>query len=174
MKKIPIMTHILKELKNIRHFERQQLHMYKKEYVAGLLLFFVETYFIKSKWCYHDVVKKRKNGSDKKPKKCFLHFSFLLCFILRIMVLKNFSLVHVLFVHGSTPVAFIDIWITPAKAYPCQTSKMECFAKIFKRCLLLTIFSKCSILDAWLGFEYEYASAKLPSQRLTSAQCFLK
>ena len=42
------------------------------------------------------------------------------------------------------------------KAYsePCQTCKMECFAKIVKGLKQLPIFAKHSILDAWQGSEY--------------------
>ena len=37
-----------------------------------------------------------------------------------------------------------------------QTSKMEYFAKIVNCHKPLTIFTKCSILDIWEGFEYAY------------------
>ena len=43
---------------------------------------------------------------------------------------------------------------------PCQTSKMELFAKIVKR-HLATIFAKSSVLDVWHGSEY---ASVLPSE----------
>ena len=39
---------------------------------------------------------------------------------------------------------------------PCQTFKMERFAKIVDDFQLLTIFIICSILDIWEGCEYTY------------------
>ena len=42
---------------------------------------------------------------------------------------------------------------------PSQTSKIELSAKIFNSLKPVTIFSKSSILDVWLSFEY--ASAKI-------------
>ena len=43
-----------------------------------------------------------------------------------------------------------------AYSKPSRTSNMELFAKIVKDHLMLTIFSKLSILDGWLGSEYAY------------------
>ena len=40
-----------------------------------------------------------------------------------------------------------------AYSEPCQTSKMEVFTKIVSSFLLLTIFTKSSILDVWQDFE---------------------
>ena len=37
---------------------------------------------------------------------------------------------------------------------PCQTSKMELFAKIVNSFLPLTIFKKRFVLDGWQGSEY--------------------
>ena len=37
---------------------------------------------------------------------------------------------------------------------PCQTSKMEIFAKIINDCLPLNIFKKSSILEFWQDSEY--------------------
>ena len=48
-----------------------------------------------------------------------------------------------------------------AYSEPCQISKMECFSKIVKGCLSLTIFAKCSILDVWQGSEYATDTGKL-------------
>ena len=44
----------------------------------------------------------------------------------------------------------------PAEAYsePCQTSKMERFAKIINSFQPLTTFAKRSILDVWQGSEF--------------------
>ena len=39
---------------------------------------------------------------------------------------------------------------------PCETSKMEHFAKIVNTFKWLAIFVKRSILDIWRGFEYGY------------------
>ena len=48
-----------------------------------------------------------------------------------------------------------EFLIRLAEAYsePCQTSKMEHFAKIVNAFQLLTIFAKHSILYVWLGSE---------------------
>ena len=35
----------------------------------------------------------------------------------------------------------------------CQTSRIECFAKIVNDFSAFTIFAKCSIFDIWLGSE---------------------
>ena len=43
---------------------------------------------------------------------------------------------------------------TEAYSEPCQTSKMQCFAKIVIAEKALTIFPKNSILDIWQGSEY--------------------
>ena len=40
---------------------------------------------------------------------------------------------------------------------PCQTSKMEVFAKIVNRLQPLTIFGESSILDFWQGSKYPFA-----------------
>ena len=47
-------------------------------------------------------------------------------------------------------------WCFYAKKYsePCQTSKMECFAKIVNGLKLLIIFAKRSVLDVWQGSKY--------------------
>ena len=47
-------------------------------------------------------------------------------------------------------------WTLNSEAYsePCQTSKVEIFAKIVNGFCQLTIFSKRSILDVWQGSEY--------------------
>ena len=49
--------------------------------------------------------------------------------------------------------------IYKAEAYsePCQTFKMECFAKIVKRWRPLTISAECSILDVWQISECAFA-----------------
>ena len=39
---------------------------------------------------------------------------------------------------------------------PCQTSKVECFAKIVNGFYMLTVFTIGSILDIWQGSEYEF------------------
>ena len=44
---------------------------------------------------------------------------------------------------------------------PCQTSKMEGFAKIFNGFWSLTIFAKRSVLDPWQGSEYVFARINL-------------
>ena len=56
-----------------------------------------------------------------------------------------------------------------AKAYsePCQTSKMEFFAKLVKGFKPLTIFVKSSILDVWQSSEY----APLEGLQETSVTC---
>ena len=46
------------------------------------------------------------------------------------------------------------IFITGVYSELCQRSKMRRFAKIVKNYKLLTIFAKCSILEAWQGPEY--------------------
>ena len=46
------------------------------------------------------------------------------------------------------------MWYSIAYSGPCQTSKMECFAKIANTIQALTIFAKGSILDVWEGSEY--------------------
>ena len=43
---------------------------------------------------------------------------------------------------------------TEAYSEPCQTSKIESFAKIVNGFMPLTIFAKRSILDVWQGSEY--------------------
>ena len=37
---------------------------------------------------------------------------------------------------------------------PCETSKMERFAKIVHGWKQLTVLAKCAIIDVWQGFEY--------------------
>ena len=48
------------------------------------------------------------------------------------------------------------------KAYPepCQTSKIELFARVFKGFRSLNIFAKYSIFDIWQGSEYAFVSGK--------------
>ena len=50
---------------------------------------------------------------------------------------------------------FSAIILPEAHSEPCQTSKMEDFAKIVK------IFSKNALLDVWLGSEYASAFNEL-------------
>ena len=55
---------------------------------------------------------------------------------------------------------FMVYW-TEAYSEPCQTSKMDLFAKIFDEWKQLTIFEKSSILDVWSGSEYASAECKV-------------
>ena len=43
---------------------------------------------------------------------------------------------------------------------PCQTYKMELFAKIFNGFPPLTVLAKSSILDIWLGSKYAFGKYK--------------
>ena len=45
-------------------------------------------------------------------------------------------------------------WNWEAYSEPCQTSKIEVFAKTVNRLSFLTIFAKSSILDAWQDSEF--------------------
>ena len=49
---------------------------------------------------------------------------------------------------------YFVIWPTESCSEPSQTSKMKLFAKTVKSQKPWTNFTKSSILDVWLGFEY--------------------
>ena len=49
-----------------------------------------------------------------------------------------------------------NLYLVLSEAYSehIHASKIERFAKIDKGWIPLTVFTKCSVLDAWLGSEY--------------------
>ena len=83
---------------------------------------------------------------------------------------RTISLVF-LFVNPGFPVKFLE----QVYSEPCQTSKMEYFAKIVYSLQVLIIFAKCTILYAWQGSEYSFAlNAKIFISSRTEAVTDIK
>ena len=85
---------------------------------------------------------KSQPHADNFTKKGLHHWCFP-------MILNNSELWGIAKRHGKN-------WTLNSEAYskPCQISKMELYLKIVKSFYMLTIFSKCYILDVWQGSEY--------------------
>ena len=65
-----------------------------------------------------------------------------------------------------------NVGSTEAYLKPCQTSKMERFAKIVNGWKPLTIFGKYFIIDVWQDLKYASASTSKQQSRLSQALAF--